>query len=87
MTQRVVWLFSMVLGFSRLIWARFVVHEDLATVLRCHTAAFQALGGAPRELLYDRTKTVVTGEGDTGGIIYNRFLTDLARQASSAATV
>ena len=24
--RRIVWLFSMVLGFSRLIWARFVVH-------------------------------------------------------------
>jgi transposase len=77
-TPRIVWLFSMVLGFSRLIWARFVVHQDLATVLRCHTAAFQALGGAPRELLYDRMKTAVTGEGDTG-IIYNRSLIDLAR--------
>jgi len=81
-TPRIVWLFSMVLGFSRLIWARFVVHQDLATVLRCHTAAFQALGGAPRELLYDRMKTVVTGEGDTGGIIYNRSLIDLARHYS-----
>ena len=27
--KRIVWLFSMVLGYSRLIWARFVVHEDL----------------------------------------------------------
>ena len=52
-TPRVVWLFSMVLGCSRLIWARFVVHQDMATVLRCHVAAFEALGGAPRELLYD----------------------------------
>jgi transposase len=32
-TPRVVWLFSMVLGYSRLIWARFVMHRDLATVL------------------------------------------------------
>ncbi len=76
---RIVWLFSMVLGFSRLIWARFVAHQDLATVLRCHVAAFEALGGAPRELLYDRMKTAVIGEGDTGGIIYNRALIDLAR--------
>ena len=78
-SPRIVWLFSMVLGFSRLIWARFAAHQDLATVLRCHAAAFEALGGAPRELLYDRMKTVVTGEGDTGGIIYNRSLIDLAR--------
>jgi transposase len=51
---RIVWLFSMVLGYSRLIWARFVVHQDLQSVLRCHIAAFEAIGGAPREILYDR---------------------------------
>lgn len=78
-TPRIVWLFSMVLGYSRLIWGRFVVHQDLATVLRCHVAAFEALGGAPRTLLYDRMKTAVTGEGDQGGIVYNRALIDLAR--------
>ncbi|MEX6506842.1 IS21 family transposase, partial [Jiella sp. M17.18] len=76
---RIVWLFSLVLGFSRLIWARFVVHQDLPTVLRCHTAAFEALGGAPREILYDRMKTAVIGEAETGGIVYNRALVDLAR--------
>src|SRR3954470_17444396 len=44
---RVVWLFSLVLGHSRLIWARFVLHQDLQTILRCHTAAFGAIGGVP----------------------------------------
>jgi transposase len=68
-----------VLDFSRLIWARFVVHQDLPTLLRCHAAAFEAQGGAPREVLYDRMKTAVIGEGDTGGIVYNRALVDLAR--------
>jgi len=78
-TPRIVWLFSLVLGFSRLIWARFVVHQDLPTVLRCHVAAFEALGGAPREVLYDRMKTAVIGEAETGGIVYNHALVDLAR--------
>ena len=50
-----------------------------ATVLRCHVAAFEALGGAPRELLYDRMKTAVLGEHDPGGMVYNRALIDLAR--------
>ena len=81
-TPRIVWLFSMVLGYSRLLWARFVVHQDLATVLRCHVAAFEAFGGAPREILYDRMKTAVTGEGDRDGIVYNRALIDLARHYS-----
>jgi transposase len=37
--KRIVWLFSMVLGYSRLIWARFVLHQDLQSVLCCHIAA------------------------------------------------
>ena len=76
---RIVWLFSMVLGFSRLIWGRFVVHQDLQSVLRCHVAAFAAIGGAPREILYDRMKTAVIGEDADGLVIYNRGLIDLAR--------
>ena len=52
--KRIVWLFSMVLGYSRLIWARFVLHQDLQSVLRGHIAALEAIGGAPRTILYDR---------------------------------
>ena len=75
---RIVWLFSLVLGYSRLIWARFVAHQDLQTVLRCHMAAFSALGGVPRQVLYDRMKTAVIGEDDQAHIIYNRALIDCA---------
>jgi transposase len=75
---RIVWLFSLVLGYSRLIWARFVAHQDLQTVLRCHMAAFAALGGVPREVLYDRMKTAVIGEDDEAHIVYNRALIDFA---------
>jgi transposase len=77
--KRIVWLFSMVLGYSRLIWARFVVHQDLQSVLRCHIGAFEAIGGAPREILYDRMKTAVIGEEPEGLVVYNRALVDLAR--------
>ena len=77
--KRIVWLFSMVLGYSRLIWARFVLHQDLQTVLRCHIAALEAIGGVPREILYDRMKTAVIGEDLDGLVIYNRALLDLAR--------
>ena len=76
---RIVWLFSLVLGHSRLIWARFGMHQDLQSVLRCHMAAFEALGGTPEEILYDRMKTAVTGEDAQGGIVYNRSLIEFAR--------
>jgi len=78
-TNRIVWLFSLVLGHSRFIFARYVMHQDLQTVLRCHIQAFAALGGVPIEILYDRMKTAVTGEDDAGHIIYNRSLLALAR--------
>lgn len=75
---RIVWLFSLVLGHSRMLWARFVLHQDLPTVLRCHAAAFEALGGVPAEILYDRMRTAVTGE-DAQGIAYNPTLLEMAR--------
>jgi transposase len=76
---RIVWLFAMVLGHSRYIWARFVLHQDLQTLLRCHMAAFEAIGGVPLEILYDRMKTAVTGEDDKGHIVYNPSLLALAK--------
>lgn len=76
--SRVVWLFSMVLGHSRLIWGRFVAHQDLQAVLRCHAAAFEAFGGVPAEILYDRMRAVVAGE-DEAGVIYNPALLECAR--------
>ena len=76
---RVVWLFSMVLGHSRLIWAKFVMHQDLQAVLRCHIAAFEAIGGVSTEIVYDCMRTAATGEGDEG-IVYNATLLACARQ-------
>jgi hypothetical protein len=67
-----VWLFAMVLGHSRYLWAQYVLHQDLGTVLRCHMEAFEHFGGVPREILYDRMKTAVLGEAVGGQpIIYN----------------
>jgi transposase len=77
--ERVVWLFSMVLGHSRWLWGRFVARQDLATVLRCHVAAFASLGGVPEQILYDRMKTAVLGEADERGIVYHPKLIALAK--------
>ncbi len=78
-TTRIIWLFSMVLGHSRFIFARYVMHQDLQTLLRCHMQAFAALGGVPAEILYDRMKTAVIGDNGDGHVIYNRSLVALAR--------
>lgn len=76
---QVVWLFSIVLGFSRLIWGRFVLRQTMPSVLACHRAAFEAIGGVPREILYDRMKTAVIGEDEDGRVVYNRTLGEFAK--------
>jgi hypothetical protein len=43
----IVWLFSFVLGFSRPIWARFVLHQEMQTVLRCHSSSWRVNAKSP----------------------------------------
>lgn len=75
---RVVWLFSMVLGHSRALFARFAFRQTLDVVVRCHMAAFDAFSGVPGEVLYDRMKTAVIGEDEEGRAVFNNTLLDLA---------
>ena len=78
--QRIVWLFSLVLGHSRMMWGRFVLRQDMQSLLRCHTAAFEALGGVPAQILYDRMRTVFSREDPAAGhIVYNPTLLGFAR--------
>jgi len=75
---RVVWLFSMVLGHSRALFARFAFRQTLDTVVRSHMAAFDTFGGVPEEVLYDRMKTAVIGEDEEGRAVFNNTLLDRA---------
>lgn len=46
------------LGYSRHIFARrFVLRQDLQTLLRCRMLAFSGIGGVPIEILYECMKT------------------------------
>ena len=67
----------MVLGHSRWLWGHFVVSQNLQSVLRCHTAAFSAIGGVPEEIFYDRMNTTVIGEDEAGVVTYNASLVAL----------
>ncbi len=58
---RKIYLFSMILGYSRRIYAEFVDQCDLPTFLDCHIRAFEYFGGVPEEILYDRMKNVFIG--------------------------
>lgn len=52
-------LFVLVLGDSRVIWARFVVSERRPVLLGLLQQAFREIGGVPRERLVDNMKQVV----------------------------
>lgn len=51
--------FTATLGHSRWRWVRFTADETAETLVACHQALFAALGGVPKEILYDNAKSVV----------------------------
>lgn len=74
--------FTATLGFSRWRWARFATNERAETLIACHHALFEALGGVPREILYDNAKTIVD-KRDAYGEGHHRWhpgLIDLAKR-------
>jgi transposase len=56
------YLFSMILGYSRKIYGELIERCDLPTFLDCHIRAFEYFGGVPEELLYDRMRNVYLGK-------------------------
>jgi transposase len=57
--RRALSCFVLVLSWSRAMYARFALDQTLESFLRGHVLAFDALGGVPREILYDNLKSVV----------------------------
>jgi hypothetical protein len=57
--ERTLSCFVMVLSWSRAVYARFMLDQKLESFMRGHVDAFEALGGAPRTILYDNLKSVV----------------------------
>lgn len=57
-----------VLGYSRMTWARFFTNQTMQVLMEGLEAAFDAFGGVPSELLFDQMKAVVIEDGrDEGG--------------------
>ncbi len=69
--------FSMILGYSRNLYAELVERCDLTTFLDCHIRAFESFGGVPQEILYDRMKNVFIGK-IAKQTVFNSSLTSLA---------
>lgn len=69
-----IYLFVMVLGFSRALFAWFVERCTLEAFLDSHIKAFRYLGGVPAEVLYDNMKHVVIGQKDGQTIFNHEFV-------------
>jgi transposase len=52
-------LFLATLGWSRFSFGVFVGNEQFESLRDCHEVAFDTIGGAPVEVLYDTMRTVV----------------------------
>ena len=57
--ERKLYVFVMVLSYSRAVYAEFTLNQKTSTFLRCHERAFEYFGGIPRVILYDNLKSVV----------------------------
>jgi len=57
-SDRALYLFSMVLGYSREPYEELLTKCDMVSFLDAHQRAFAHFGGVPAEILYDRMKNV-----------------------------
>jgi transposase len=76
--------FVMTLGYSRAMFCDIALNQKLPAFVRMHEAAFAYLGGVPREILYDNTKTVILktlteGVDGRGEVKLNPAFADFAR--------
>ncbi len=67
-------MFTLVLGFSRMLFAHCTTSMGLPALIDGHHRAFADLGGWPREVLYDNMKQVKLGPGR-----WNEAFLDFAR--------
>ena len=72
-----VYLFVMILGFSRHMYVEATTDARPESFLACHARAFAYFGGMPREVLYDNAKVVALEHSRTV-VTFNEALLDFA---------
>ena len=72
--KRKLYLFCMVLSYSRYFYIEFTVSMSLSIFLACHIHAFNFFGGIPQNILYDNLKSVVKARYGNKISFNGRFL-------------
>lgn len=62
-------VFTMILGYSRRIFARAYPSEGLVSLLDAHERAFAHLGGRTESILYDNPRTIVLRKDEANGTV------------------
>lgn len=76
-TVKKYFLFALILGYSRMLYAELMERCDMVCFLEAHQRAFVALGGVPSEVLYDRMRNVFLRQL-AGKVEFTQSLVDLA---------
>lgn len=76
--RKTLYVFVLVLGYSRMMYARFTTSSKLPVLLACLARAFEALG-IPKEILVDNMKQAVDQHDVTTGTVrWNKTFLDFA---------
>jgi len=75
--KRKLYMFCMVLSFSRYLYIEFTVSMNLSVFLCCHIHAFNFFGGVPQSILYDNLRSVVRSRNGKD-ISFNGHFLDFA---------
>jgi len=57
-TEKTYYMFAMILGYSRAMYAEYLEKCDMVSFLDAHQRAIRYLGGVPEQILYDRMRNV-----------------------------
>ena len=76
--SRKVWVFALVLGYSRFLIARCTTSMDLESLLLCHQQCLEDVNGVTRQIVYDNMKTVTLGRDTTNRPVWQKRFMDFA---------
>jgi transposase len=72
------YVFVMILGYSRRLFAQLTTSMDELVLQRAHVSAFASFGGVPHEVLYDNMRTVTIGRDEHNQPVLQREFRDFA---------
>ena len=71
-------VFMMTLCHSRMLYAEFILRQNMEHFLQCHRNAFEYFGGVPAKVMVDNCKVAIDSPSLYGEPVVNRHYADLA---------